>query len=254
MRIDDIDSPRVVKGSAESIANTLQSYGLLWDGPVYYQSDHTQDYQQTIDKLSTREQVYPCSCSRKTLSALSSSVYPGTCRSIRHQKSPCSLRLKTEDIEITFDDELQGLQMQNIARKHGDFIVKRKDNITAYQLAVVIDDQQQGINHIVRGFDLLHSTIKQLYIYRLLGYPAPNYCHVPVIVDSTGNKLSKRKSAQAVCMQNPQKTLFLLLELLQQNPPSKLKNAAVNEIINWGIEHWHSVPLKKFRAINFKID
>jgi len=254
LRIDDIDSPRVVKGSAESIIDTLQNYGLLWDGSVYYQSDHTQSYQQAIDKLSAQEQVYPCSCSRKTLSALNSPVYPGTCRSIFHQKPPCSLRLKTEDLEIAFDDELQDQQIQNIASQHGDFIIKRKDNITAYQLAVVIDDQQQGVTHVVRGFDLLDSTIKQLYLYKLLGHPPPSYCHVPVIVDSAGNKLSKQKSAQAVSMQNPQKTLFLLLELLQQNPPSKLKKSPVDEIINWGIEHWHSAPLKKIRAINFKID
>jgi len=254
LRIDDIDTPRIAKGSAESIINTLQTYGLLWDGPVYYQSDNIQGYQKAIEQLSAQEQVYPCSCSRKMLSRFNLPVYPGTCRQVKQQKPPYSLRLKVEDLELRFDDELQGQQRHNMATQHGDFIIQRKDNISAYQLAVVIDDHQQGINHVVRGFDLLDSTAKQIYIQNILGYPSPSYCHVPVIVDSTGHKLSKQKAAQAVAMKNPQKTLFLLLELLQQNPPSQLKKSSVNEMINWGIEHWHSAPLKKIRAINNKID
>jgi len=254
LRIDDIDSPRIVTGASDSIIATLQKYGLQWDGPIYYQSDNVTSYQAIIEQLISQQLVYPCSCSRKSLSALKTSVYPGTCRHIKEQTTPCSLRLKTKDIELFFNDELQGQQSINIAQQHGDFIISRKDNITAYQLAVVIDDHKQNISHVVRGFDLLDSTAKQIFLQNTLGYKTPTYCHVPIITDQQGHKLSKQKCAQAVSTDNPQKTLFILLELLQQNPPQYLKKATIPQIINWAIEHWHSAPLKKIRAINNNID
>jgi glutamyl-Q tRNA(Asp) synthetase len=259
LRIDDIDNPRKVAGASESIIDTLQSFGLHWDGPIAYQSNRLENYQTIIEQLITQEQVYSCTCSRKTLSALNTHVYPRTCRHLKHQKPPYSLRLKSAEYEISFDDELQGSQKSNFAQEHGDFIIKRKDGITAYQLAVVIDDHLQNITHVVRGFDLLDSTPKQIALQNILGFKSPHYCHFPIIIDQQGNKLSKQSCAQAVSAETPQKTLFLLLELLQQNPPSQLKTASVQEIISWGIEHWHSESLKlartkKIRAINDKID
>lgn len=140
-----------------------------------------------------------------------------------------------------------------MAHQHGDFIIKRKDNITAYQLAVVIDDHLQNITHVVRGYDLLDSTPKQIFLQKTLGYTTPHYCHFPVIIDQQGNKLSKQKCAQAVPKDKPQGTLFLLLELLQQSPPTHLKAASVQDIIQWGIEHWKVEPLKKIRAIDNRI-
>ena len=254
LRIDDIDSPREVAGASESIIDTLQSFGLHWDGPIVNQSSHLENYQSIIDQLITQKQVYPCTCSRKSLSALDMHVYPGICRHLQDQKPPYSLRLKSTECEISFDDELQGPQKSNFSQQHGDFIIKRKDGITAYQLAVVIDDHLQNISHVVRGFDLLDSTPKQIALQNILGFNTPHYCHFPIIIDPQGNKLSKQQCAQAVSAETPQKTLFLLLELLQQNPPSQLKTASVQEIISWGIEHWQLSPLKKVRAINEKID
>jgi len=254
LRIDDIDRPREVSGAATSIINTLEALGLHWDGDIDYQSQHIEQYQNIIDDLLKEDLVYPCYCSRKTLNAIESSVYSGTCRNTSKQNTPYSLRIKSKPISTRFNDELQGWQDTPFVDQHGDFIIKRKDNITAYQLAVVIDDHRHNINHVVRGFDLLDSTPKQIFLQNTLGYNTPKYCHFPVIIDQQGNKLSKQKCAQAASTESPQHMLFLLLQLLQQNPPINLKNSSVEEILNWGIEHWQSTPLKKMRAINNKIN
>lgn len=254
LRIDDIDAPREVTGASDSIIDTLQRFGLQWDGSIYYQSKNIDRYDKIIEQLVAQELVYSCICSRKTLSTLKSSIYPKTCRNSKQQKPPYALRLKSPEVKLIFDDELQGLQILNFQQEVGDFIVKRKDNITAYQLAVVIDDYQQNISHVVRGFDLLDSTPKQIALQNIFGFKIPKYCHIPIIVDQKNNKLSKQKCAQAVSMESPEKTLFLLLELLQQSPPYQLKKTSIKEIINWGIEHWQPSLLKKIRAITLSID
>jgi len=254
LRIDDIDSPRKMLGADTSIIKTLESLGLHWDGNIDYQSQHLEEYQNIIDDLLKKDLIYPCYCNRKTLNSSGSAVYSGLCRHTNKQNIPSSLRIKSKPISTRFNDELQGWQDSNFVDQHGDFIIKRKDNITAYQLAVVIDDHRHNINHVVRGFDLLDSTPKQIFLQKTLGYKTPNYCHFPVIIDQQGNKLSKQKCAQAASTESPQNMLFLLLELLQQNPPKNLKKSSVEEILNWAIEHWQSAPLKKMRAINNKIN
>ncbi len=250
LRIDDLDTPRNVSGATENIIETLRVYGLKWHGPIHYQSQNIEGYKTIISKLSQQALIYPCTCTRNALSDFS--VYPGICRKTKkNNNSPHSLRIKSESVAITFDDQLQGSLNHNIAHQHGDFIIRRKDNITAYQLAVVVDDYQQKISHVIRGYDLLDSTPKQIYLQTLLDYPTPNYCHIPVITDLKGDKLSKQTFAEGVSTKNPQKTLYLLLELLRQNPPTLLKKASVKDILNWAIEHWHSQPLKKLRAIKY---
>ncbi len=250
LRIDDVDSPRVAVGATESIFNTLLAHGLLWDGEADFQSQHLEQYQKVIDILSSKGLVYPCYCSRKTLSSANSVVYSGTCFHAKPQNTPASLRIKSAPVEIGFKDELQGYQSYQFAKQHGDFIIKRKDHITAYQLAVVIDDLRQNITHVVRGYDLLDSTPKQIFLQNSLNYRSPHYCHFPVIIDQYGHKLSKQKCAQAVSAEKPENNLFLLLQLLRQNPPKQLKKSSVKEIINWGIEHWQSEPLKNIHTIN----
>ncbi len=250
LRIDDIDHPREVAGATESIFNTLQSHGLQWDGDIDYQSQHLEQYQNIIDQLIANNLVYPCYCSRKFLLASGSSVYSGTCLHTILQDLPCSLRVKSTAVEISFNDELQGKQSHPFAKQYGDFIIRRKDQITAYQLAVVIDDHRQNITHVVRGYDLLDSTAKQIFLQNILAYKSPYYCHFPVIIDQYGNKLSKQKCAQAVSTDNPEKTLFHLLTLLQQNPPKQLQNTSVPTIIDWGIENWQSKPLKNIHTVN----
>ena len=246
LRIDDLDTSRNRKGSADRILKTLDAFSLHWDDSVDYQSQYLDDYHEILDKLVKDKLIYPCTCSRKTLTA----IYSGVCRDKQIlPKSPYSLRIKTDNRIIFFNDELQGLISHNLAEQHGDFIFKRKDQIIAYQFAVVIDDDRQRINQIVRGYDLLDSTPRQIYLQQILGLDTPDYMHVPVIVDEQGYKLSKQTRATAVDLKQPQAVIFELLTLLKQNPPSELQHASSTELLNWAIEHWNPAMLKNLHTI-----
>jgi glutamyl-Q tRNA(Asp) synthetase len=179
------------------------------------------------------------------------SIYPGICR---HKSispdTPHAIRIKTADCTLSFNDELQGLISHNLADQHGDYILKRKDGIIAYQFAVVVDDYLQDVNHIVRGCDLLAETPKQIYLQQLLGFPTPAYLHVPVIVDQNGFKLSKQTLATAVDTISPNLTLFCLLALLKQNPPEEIYGLAVNELLDWAITNWRPDALRLCSTIS----
>ncbi len=248
LRIDDLDTPRNIKGADEAILRCLECFGLQWDKSVDYQSRHLQNYQQILAELRRREWLYACRCSRKTL--YKQRIYPGFCREAGYpDNASTALRLKTPNAWIEFDDALQGRVSQNPALEQGDFIVRRKDRIIAYQFAVVVDDQRQAITHVVRGADLLESTPKQLHLQQLLGYPPPHYMHLPLIVDRQGNKLGKQTLAAPIDNKHPASTLFLLLKLLQQNPPPELHQASIQEQLNWAIVHWQPQALKKVSMI-----
>jgi glutamyl-Q tRNA(Asp) synthetase len=255
LRIDDLDIPRNVKGSADAILNTLEAFGLFWDGDVYYQSRHIDVYNNIINSLQKNQLIYPCICSRKTLTASdrgqeSPGIYPGLCRDrLTPPDAPHALRIKTDNRVIAFQDELQGLVSHNLAEQDGDFIVMRKDRIIAYQFAVVIDDDLQHVNHVVRGFDLLDATPKQVYLQQLLGLSTPRYMHVPVIVDEQGYKLSKQTQATAVDLTSPSCVIFELLGLLKQKPPTELQQAPVTELLSWAIEHWTPGVLRHDHAV-----
>jgi glutamyl-Q tRNA(Asp) synthetase len=256
LRIDDLDTPRNVKGSADAILKTLEVFGLHWDGDVYYQSRNIAVYEHVINDLQVNKLIYPCTCSRKELANAvryqeRKDIYPGICRDkLTSPDESYALRIKTDSRLITFQDELQGTISHDLARQHGDFIVQRKDKIIAYQFAVVIDDEQQQVNHIVRGFDLLHETPKQIYLQQLLGFATPDYMHVPVIVDEHGYKLSKQTQATAVNLTAPNHVIFELLVLLKQNPPLELKQAQVSEQLGWAIEHWKPALLQNTRIVD----
>ena len=246
LRIDDLDFPRNIKGSADSILKTLDAFGLHWDGSVAYQSQTLDVYHEILDQLVKDKLIYSCTCSRKTLTA----IYSGVCRGKQTlPKSPYSYRIKTDSRIISFKDELQGLISHNLAEQHGDIILKRKDQIIAYQFAVVIDDDSQHINHVVRGYDLLDSTPRQIYLQQILGLVTPGYMHVPVIIDEQGYKLSKQTRATAVDLNKPYAVIFELLTLLKQNPPSELQHAPSTELLGWAIEHWNPALLKNCRTI-----
>ncbi|MCX7106135.1 MAG: tRNA glutamyl-Q(34) synthetase GluQRS [Methylococcales bacterium] len=246
LRIDDLDTPRNIKGAADNILTTLETFGLHWDNHVAYQSQAVDIYHQVLDNLLKEQLIYPCTCSRKTLTT----VYSGTCRNKQTlPQSPYSYRLKTDSRVISFNDGLQGLTVYNLAEQ-GDFILKRKDQFIAYQFAVVIDDNQQQINHVVRGYDLLASTPRQIYLQHILGFDTPAYMHVPIIIDKQGYKLSKQTLATAVDIKKPNALIFELLTALKQNPALELKQASVNELLNWGIAHWNPEPLKNCREIS----
>jgi glutamyl-Q tRNA(Asp) synthetase len=253
LRIDDIDTPRNVPGAADSILATLEAYGLHWDGPVFYESRYLADYEHALSELQRSDLLYPCTCSRKSLAELPGrhDIYPGICRNrtVFPADQPYALRVKSDRREIGFDDRLQGSIRQNLAEEHGDFILKRKEGIVSYQLACVVDDHLQSVTHVVRGFDLVDSTPKQIYLQQLLGLPTPSYLHVPLIVDSQGYKLSKQTLAEAVTMQNTSAVMFQLLELLKQNPPVQLRDASCPEMLEWAVQKWNPEPLLKTHAI-----
>ena len=255
MRIDDLDSPRNVKGSADAILKTLEAFGLHWDGEVHYQSRHIDVYNDIIDDLQRNKLIYPCTCSRKMLTTggrgyTQPDIYPGICRDrTAPSDGPHALRIRVDNRTITFQDELQGPVSHNLAEQDGDFIVKRKDRIIAYQFAVVIDDDLQHVNHIVRGFDLLDETPKQIYLQQVLGFSTPGYMHIPVIVDEQGYKLSKQTQATAVDLTLPHRVIFELLGLLKQNPPAELQQASVSELLCWAIGHWNPGVLKNTHAV-----
>ncbi|MGJ0516261.1 MAG: tRNA glutamyl-Q(34) synthetase GluQRS [Methylomicrobium sp.] len=258
LRIDDIDTPRNVPGAVGSILATLDAYGLHWDGPVFYESEHLADYEQALAELQREGLLYPCTCSRKMLAELPGrhDIYPGLCRNRAAVPSGqlYALRIKSDGRDIRFEDRLQGAICQNLAAEHGDFILRRKEGIVSYQLACVIDDHLQGVTHAVRGFDLVDSTPKQIYLQQLLGMPTPSYLHMPIIIDNHGYKLSKQTLAEAVTMRNTPAVMFKLLELLKQKPPLGLKQASCSEMLEWAVQNWNPEPLIKTHAIQPEIN
>lgn len=249
LRIDDLDTPRNMPGASNAILRCLHRFELHWDGSVFYQSRQLESYALAFEQLRQQQWLYACRCSRKDLAG--QPVYPGHCGAAGFPLDGSSAwRLRVNDISIGFNDTLQGWINENPALEHGDFIVRRKDGIVAYQFAVVIDDFRQQVNHVVRGIDLLDSTPKQRYLQTLLDYPEPCYTHLPILVDSQGNKLSKQTLASPVDEAHPPDTVFLLLNLLRQNPPLSLRKAPVAEQLAWSIAHWRPQALEKIRSIH----
>lgn len=248
LRIDDLDTPRNATGAVDAILRCLERFELHWDDQPFFESQHQPVYQEHLAQLIRNQQIYGCRCSRRELEG--HTVYPGFCRHLGWpDDSQAALRVKTCDKILTFDDRLQGRLESHLGNEHGDFIVRRRDGIVAYQLAVVVDDHLQGVNQVVRGIDLLLSTVKQLYLYDLLNYPAPVYMHVPVVVDATGTKLSKQTLAAPIDTRHPEATVFAILQWLGQNPPPDLNKASISEQLTWAIAHWHTDALLHRKTI-----
>lgn len=254
VRIEDIDTPRTVPGAAAAILHTLTRYGLHWDGEVLYQSRRLEVYTAALARLTALGMVYPCTCSRRELAAAAvfgpaGLIYPGFCRAgLRHPERPAAQRLAVNAQTLCFQDAVQGVQCQALATHCGDFVLHRADGLFAYQLAVVVDDAAQGITQIVRGSDLLDVTPRQLYLYRLLGYRQPQYAHLPIAVDTHGNKLSKQTGAAALDPDRPGPALVAALALLGQQPPPGLERATVADIMSWALAHWRLERVPRQRA------
>ena len=214
LRVEDLDPQRSSRQKADQLARDLEWLGLIWDEGAYvssnseafFQSQRSEIYAHFFDQLKEQELIYPCFCSRAELHAAEAPhlsdgrvLYAGTCRNLtaaerqaKAQKRAPAYRLRVEDAPISFCDGHYGEQSYNLAEESGDFIVRRSDGVFAYQLAVTIDDALMGITQVVRGCDLLSSTPMQLYIYGLLGFSPPAFCHIPLLVDASGRRLSKR--------------------------------------------------------------
>lgn len=221
LRIEDIDPPRELPAAKTWILDALRVHGLHWDGDVLLQSDRDPAYQQALQTLADAGMLFRCTCTRRQLRA-HGGVYPGTCRergmAAVPADQPHALRVRIPDgkaSRIRFHDRLRGDCEFDLAADQGDFIVRRKDGLWAYQLAVVVDDAFQGITDVVRGVDLLDSTPRQIHLQRLLGLPTPRYLHLPVLVDSGGDKLSKQQGALGLDLSRPAANLARVLTWLQ---------------------------------------
>jgi glutamyl-Q tRNA(Asp) synthetase len=245
LRIEDIDPPREVAGSATRIINDLNKLGLIPDGPVLYQSSRLDAYQNAVNQLLEKRQAYPCACSRRDLPA--SGIYPGTCRNgIAGGKDPRSVRFRVTSEECLFTDKLQGQISDIPAATSGDFIIRRADGLFAYQLAVVVDDAFQGVTQVVRGTDLLDSTSRQICLQKALGLTSPEYVHLPLALSADGEKLSKRVQADPVYNQNPSSAVGLALGFLGQKPPAGL---SLEVLWGWALEHYNSDLIPRRNAI-----
>ena len=246
LRIEDLDAPRQQPGAADQILRALARRGLGWDGPVAYQSLRAKLYESAVHEL--QRETYWCGCTRREigdsslgLAADGAQIYPGTCRSgLPYAKEPRALRVRASGA-IAFDDRVQGRQAQALEREVGDFVVYRADARFAYQLAVVVDDAEQGVSDVVRGADLLDSTARQIHLQRLLGYATPRYLHVPVAVNAAGEKLSKQTGAQPLDLARPADAIRDALAFLGQPPTADLDEAAAN----WDVSR---IPRKRYRA------
>lgn len=250
LRMEDLDQPRVVQGIADDMLVTLELLGFQWDGEVVYQSQRTEWYREAARELTARGLAYPCGCTRSEIAQIASAphedglVYPGICREgLPAQKVERALRVKVYDEVIVFHDLIMGHYSQHLTNSCGDFVIHRADGPFAYHLAVVVDDAAFGINQVVRGSDLLSSTPRQIYLQRLLGYPAPCYAHLPLVTGSDGAKLSKRDNAVSLAAdrnltEEGGALLWAALHFLGQHPPAELAGAAPREVLDWGIANF----------------
>ena len=257
VRIEDVDEPRTVPGASEGILRTLDGFGFEWDGDVLVQSRRLDRYHAALVQLQLDGDVYPCACSRSAIAAASSRpsvdgglVYPGSCRNgLAEGKAARAWRLRVPDQEFCFVDRVQGEARQNLEREVGDFVLLRADGQYAYQLAVVFDDAEQGVNTVVRGVDLLDSTARQMWLQQRLGLPTPSYAHLPVVVNAAGEKLSKQTKAAAVDPADGSARLAAALQFLGHPVPKEIRCAPVAEFWLWAIAAWSMAKVPAVRAV-----
>ncbi|MFA5916011.1 MAG: tRNA glutamyl-Q(34) synthetase GluQRS [Burkholderiales bacterium] len=255
LRMEDLDAPRAQPGAAEAILRTLQACGLRWDGEPMYQSRRSAAYRTALARLEAQGLIYACGCSRREIadSGLGPDgalIYPGTCRNgLAPGKKARATRVRIDNAVIEFEDAVQGTIRQDLAAEVGDFVLLRADGLYAYQLAVVVDDAQQGITDVVRGADLLDSTPQQIYLQRLLGLPTPRYLHLPAAVNAAGEKLSKQTLAPPVDARDAVPVLTQVMEFLGQAPPAQLQRATLDEFWAWALAHWDARHIPRRRSL-----
>jgi len=239
LRIEDLDPPREQPGASNAILHTLDAFGLHWDADVVYQSRRLSHYRDALEYLLSQHTAYPCNCSRKQLRSRNVTGYDGHC--LQHPPAPgssCAYRVRHLTSEQQFTDRIQGLRRYQWQGHQGDFMVFRRDGLFAYQLAVVVDDAEQGITEVLRGSDLIDETPHQMELQAQLGYPQPRYAHIPVITNAAGQKLSKQNLAPAISAHERQGLLLRALDLLGQQPPAELADASPDEVLSWATTHW----------------
>src|SRR5690606_31703134 len=237
VRIEDTDIPRIYPGSEDHILRCIDAFQFETDDAIIFQKDRLDIYDAVINQLHQNHLVYACQCTRKMLG--SNHIYTGTCRDLNLPFEQQAIRVKVSDREICFSDRLQGRHCSNLQQDLGDFVLKRRDGIINYQLAVVVDDYLQGMTHVVRGADLLDNTERQIWLGSILGYPKLEYMHLPLAMNDQGQKLSKQNMAQALDLNRAPELLQQAICALHQpevdldTPAHMLRQA----IAQWDIQH-----------------
>lgn len=247
LRFDDLDLPRSEPGAIESITTTLEAHGLIWDGPILHQSDHLEAYEGALSELAGMGVLFYCTCSRRDLR--NEAIYPGTCRSFLKPRPDSAIRVLVDQVPIEFADRIQGPQRCRLDQTIGDFIVRRRDGLVAYQLATAVDDGGDDVTSVVRGADLLNNTPRQIYLMRLLGLKPPSYAHIPVLLNPDGSKLSKQTRAPAVDAARAPENLVGSFRLLGMRPPPTATRWGVEQILSWGVSHWHQEAVPQCPSI-----
>lgn len=214
VRVEDTDIPRIYPGSEEHILTSLEAFQFESDAEIIFQKNRLDIYESVLGQLKEEGLIYACQCTRKMLG--SNAIYAGTCRDLNLDFQGQAIRVKVQDQQICFDDRLQGRHCSNLQHDLGDFVLKRRDGIINYQLAVVVDDYLQGITHVVRGADLLDNTERQIWLGQLLGYPKLSYMHLPLAMNDQGQKLSKQNLAQALDLSKAPELLQKAIQALGQ--------------------------------------
>jgi glutamyl-Q tRNA(Asp) synthetase len=247
--MEDLDPPRESPEAARQILDSLVAHGLVWDDDVLWQSRRHDAYGEVVEKLLARGQAFRCDCTRAQLKS-QGNVYHGRCRQRRIAANvPAAVRVRVSGTtRIRVEDRIQPPLVQDLAQTVGDFIVKRKDSLFAYQLAVVLDDAWQGVTEVVRGFDLYDSTPRQIYLQRLLGLPTPRYAHIPVITNALGQKLSKQNCAPPIDNARAVENLRLALRFLGQPAPASNRRR-VEALLEEAIARWDPDAITRAEGI-----
>lgn len=235
VRIEDLDPPREMPGATQAILEALQAYQLHWDGEVVYQSQRHHLYQAQIDTWLENGDAYYCQCTRKQIKQ-HGGFYPGTCRDKNLKEGAIRLKM-TKPIASFFDLKHGTIQIPE-QLVNEDFIIKRRDGLFAYNLAVVLDDIDQGVTEVVRGADLIEPTGRQISLYQILGQPEVSYLHLPLAIDDNGNKLSKQNHATAIDIDNPKPALLKAMTFLGFDIPEEIRASDIKNILRWGSENW----------------
>jgi len=261
VRIEDVDTPRVVPGASEQILRDLEALGFDWDGEVVYQSSRFEEYRLTLDKLLRQGDCFACECSRRMLreqgvaSGPLGQIYPGNCRDKYLPEAGHSIRMSTANAAgIGFHDQVYGWFSLALEAQVGDFVLRRRDNIYAYHLAVVVDDELQGIDQVVRGADLRENTCLHIYLQQRLGFAIPDYLHLPLVNNADGVKLSKQTGATPLDQANASRLLLAALQHLEQQPPAELEHETPVTILQWSVKNWQPgsiSPRPSLQADNF---
>jgi len=253
LRIEDIDTPRVSPGADSSIMHTLEQHGLLWDDQVIYQSQRTERYREIFNQLKQNDLVYGCQCNRKQINA-GGGLYQGVCASLnlkddKHHTTSLSWRLRATQVNHQFIDALLGPQQIEPALAQEDYILLRRDGLFSYQLAVVVDDWDQGITEVIRGADLLSMTPRQQHLFQLLDAKAPCYGHLPLAVTAPGHKLSKQNHASALNNWPASYTMARALAILGLVLPADLQQAPAPEQLTYALTNWRATAIPAAREV-----